>query len=504
MKMSSMLLVSSAMTITIAAVTIAIILFSLTITLTSAQQQQSLTNQQAVAQNRTTQFQSTEDGIRLQIPPGWIIQDTNNTGLASSDEVIRGYGIVAQLCTEKEEQQQNLGGTTSLRNSSNSNNDGDCQRAQEDVIHIIRYPNLDTVIQAANNNNNTNATTSPTNSTTANNNNHNNAGSNSSTSSNTTNTTGATRTSRTPTPTGTATTITPASTTDKILSYHLQKLQQVGYHDIKILRSANMRVNLTTPADANQTISVVPAKFAQVSYTTAIEPNNTKTGYFILTYTNATAPNLGTTKGYALFYEGNSSSAAEIRRPSNGLAPAQLSEPVKQILGSFELITPSAATTRTEPLTVEITSNETEGRAAPVTFEFKADVSGGTGTYTYNWDLEDEGSEESNKQTISHTFDEAGSYTVSLTVTDSGGQRGSDSTEITVEDGAVNDGQQPVAEVEEDQDQENEEDNDNSDNDNQDSATARDNGATSDSDSNDVDEIVDDFIDDLFNRLGLR
>ncbi|MFL6323696.1 MAG: PKD domain-containing protein, partial [Nitrososphaeraceae archaeon] len=385
-------------------------------------------------------------------------------------------------------------------------------------IHIIRYPNLDTVIQAANNNNtnattsnSTNATASPTNSTTANNNNNNNAGSNSSSSSssnNTTNTTGATRTSRMPTPTGTTTTttttITPASTTDKILSYHLQKLQQVGYHDIKILRSANMRVNLTTPADANQTISVVPAKFAQVSYTTAIEPNNTKTGYFILTYTNATAPNLGTTKGYALFYEGNSSSAAETRRPSNGLAPAQLSEPVKQILGSFELITPSAATTRTEPLTVEITSNETEGRAAPVTFEFKADVSGGTGTYTYNWDLEDEGSEESNKQTISHTFDEAGSYTVSLTVTDSGGQRGSDSTEITVEDGAVNDGQQPLAEVEEDQDEENEEDNDNSDNDNQDSATARDNGATSDSDSNDVDEIVDDFIDDLFNRLGLR
>ncbi|MFL6498687.1 MAG: hypothetical protein ACJ70U_08335, partial [Nitrososphaera sp.] len=285
------------MTITLAAVTIAIILFSLTITLTSAQQQQPLTNQQAVAQNRTTQFQSTEDGIRLQIPPGWIIQDMNNTGLASSDEVIRGYGIVAQLCTEKEEQQQNLGGTTSLRNSSNSNNDGDCQRAQEDVIHIIRYPNLDTVIQTANNN--SNATASPMNSTTANNNR--NASTNSSS---ITNTTGATRTSSTTTPT-TSTTITPASTTDKNLSYHLQKLQQVGYHDIKILRSANMRVNLTTPADANQTIKTTPAKFAQISYTTAIEPNKTKTGYFILTYTNATAPNLGTTKGYALFYEGN-------------------------------------------------------------------------------------------------------------------------------------------------------------------------------------------------------
>ncbi len=489
------------MTITLAVVTIAIILFSLTITLTSAQQQP-LTNQQAVAQNRTTQFQSTEDGIRLQIPPGWIIQDVNNTGLASSDEVIRGYGIVAQLCGEKEEQQQELGATATLRNSSNNtnnNNDGDCQRAQEDVIHIIRYPNLDTVIQAANNNNtsatiskSTNATSSP----------NNNASSNGS--SNITNPTGATRTTRTATATS-ATTITPASTIDKILSYHLQKLQQVGYHDIKILRSANMRVNLTAPADANQTVSAVPAKFAQISYTTAIEPNKTKTGYFVLTYTNATEPNLGTTKGYTLFYEGNSSSAEETRRPSNGLAPAQLSEPVKQVLGSFELITAPAVVAHNEPLAVEITSNETEGRVAPVTFEFKADVTGGTGTYTYSWDLDDEGSEEGNKQTISHTFDEAGGYNVSLTVTDSGGQRGSDSTEITVEDGSVNDEQQqPALEDEEDQVEENEQDNEDSDNVNEDSATARDNRDTSDSDSNDVDEIVDDFLDDLFNRLGLR
>jgi PKD repeat protein len=504
MKICSMLSISSAMTITLAVVTIAIILFSLAINITSAQQQP-LTNQHAVAQNRTTQFQSTEDSIRLQIPPGWIIQDVNNTGLASSDEVIRGYGIVAQLCGEKEEQQQELGGAAALRNSSNSsnnNNDVDCQRAQEDVIHIIRYPNLDPVIHATNISN-TNATASPINSTTANNNNN-----NSNASSNITNTTGAaTRTATAITTNGTTTTITPASTIDKILSYHLQKLQQVGYHDIKILRSANMRVNLTTPADANQTVSVVPAKFAQISYTTAIEPNVTKTGYFVLTYTNATVPNLGTTKGYALFYEGNSSSAAETRRPSNGLAPAQLSEPVKQILGSFQLITAPAAATHTEPLAVEITSNETEGRVAPVTFEFKADVTGGTGTYTYSWDLDDEGSEESNKQTISHTFDEAGGYNVSLTVTDSGGQRGSDSTEITVEDGSVNDEQQqqqPALEDEEDQVEENEQDNEDSDNVNEDSATARDNQDTSDSDSNDVDEIVDDFLDDLFNRLGLR
>jgi PKD repeat protein len=91
-------------------------------------------------------------------------------------------------------------------------------------------------------------------------------------------------------------------------------------------------------------------------------------------------------------------------------------------------------TTVTEPLTAQITSNATEG-TAPATFEFEANVTGGTEPYTYGWDFGD-GSEGSDEQTVVHTFDEAGTYNVVATVTDSSGQTVSDSIEITVEESA--------------------------------------------------------------------
>ena len=37
-----------------------------------------------------------------------------------------------------------------------------------------------------------------------------------------------------------------------------------------------------------------------------LSPNEMRTGYYILTSTNNTAPNATATKGYAVFYEGNS------------------------------------------------------------------------------------------------------------------------------------------------------------------------------------------------------
>src|SRR5688500_10541416 len=111
MRVSSRLLVSQAMTkeltaVAVAAVAIAIILLAANITITNAQQQQ-LTNQPAVIQNgTTTSFQSTEDGIRLNVPEGWVIHDVNNTGSALLEESTQGYGILAQLCPQEEQQQQ--------------------------------------------------------------------------------------------------------------------------------------------------------------------------------------------------------------------------------------------------------------------------------------------------------------------------------------------------------------------------------------------------------------
>src|SRR5215218_1622675 len=92
-------------------------------------------------------------------------------------------------------------------------------------------------------------------------------------------------------------------------------------------------------------------------------------------------------------------------------------------------------TTTTESLTAEISSNYTaeEDHVAPATFSFAADASGGTGPYTVNWNFGDD-SEESDEQTVSHTFNEAGNYTVTLTATDSTGETASDTLELTVEE----------------------------------------------------------------------
>ena len=84
-------------------------------------------------------------------------------------------------------------------------------------------------------------------------------------------------------------------------------------------------------------------------------------------------------------------------------------------------------------LTVDIISNDTEG-VAPATFDFEANLTGGTEPFTYSWDFGDGSSEESDDETVEHTFDVAGTYNVDLTVTDSTLQTASDSILITVEE----------------------------------------------------------------------
>jgi hypothetical protein len=100
----------------------------------------------------------------------------------------------------------------------------------------------------------------------------------------------------------------------------------------------------------------------------------------------------------------------------------------------------------TDPLTVEINTNGAEG-VAPATFEFEADIAGGTEPYTISWNFGDD-SERSDEQTVSHTFDEAGTYSVVLSITDSQGQTASDSVEITVEEEATAQGEEQTVEEE--------------------------------------------------------
>ncbi|MFL6490952.1 MAG: hypothetical protein ACJ70M_05565, partial [Nitrososphaera sp.] len=326
---------STAMALTVIAIAVAVILLASNFTIINAQQQQqSLTSQSGEIENRRTTatgttFQSTNDSFSVQVPQGWVIQDLNNTGSSLLEESTRGYGLLAQLCPEEQQQQQQVapptnatGGTTTTNSSSDAGGTSNCQGTQE-VIYIIRYPDLDTRIQAASNV----TTATPTTTTSSSNNNN--------------------------------------MTTDNVLSYHLQKLQEVGYRSIQIVKSTELGLNLTNP-QTNETIATVPSRLVEIAYSTNSAPNEIRTGYFISTATNATAPNLGTTKGYAVFYEGNSttSTAPAIQTTtaaSGSLAPTLLSPAVGQVFDSFELIAAAGVAPEAAQAAAEIAEGGDDG-----------------------------------------------------------------------------------------------------------------------------------------------
>src|SRR5215217_18818 len=302
--------VSSVMTKALTAAVAAILVVS-NITVINAQQ---LTSQSGEIDNgvtaTSTTFQSTSDGFTVQVPDGWIIQDTNNTGPRLEDEIRLGYGILAQLCT-KEQQGAILSNASDTINSISTVNTNGCQGAQEEIIHIVRYPDLDTRVVSNN--------------ITANN-----------------------------------------LTTDNILLYHLQKLQEVGYRGIQIVNRSDVTLNLTNP-QANQTTATVPAKLVEMTYNTASAPNEMRRGYLISTASNQTAPNLGTTKGYTVFYEGNIitnavTSETTTATASDSLALTLLSPAVAQVFDSFELIVaPELALAEETPQAAETTEGGGEG-----------------------------------------------------------------------------------------------------------------------------------------------
>jgi PKD repeat protein len=386
---------------------IAIVLLASNFTITDAQQsqqllQQLLSSQPAAIQNGTTTlFESTKDSFRVQVPQAWIIHDTNNTGFALFSEVLQGYGILAQLCP----QEQQEAAVPNASSTGNSLSTSSCEVAQEELIHILRFPNLgarlgftsDDII--ANTDNVINA----------------------------------------------------------ILSYEIQKLEEVGYTDINIVNSTDTTVSVDISAvgiSSNNTepAATVPAKLVEMTYSTSDTPDVIKRGHFILTATNATPRNLGEITGYSVFYEGNSSSAIAT---GEAATITTIPPPVSQLFDSFELIVGEEvaqdllATLAAQaeevnqqqlvpanPLTVEMISNATEG-SAPATFEFEADVTGGTEPYTIAWDFDDgEGEESDDEETVLHTFDDAGTYNVIVTASDNEDQSASVNMEITVEEPA--------------------------------------------------------------------
>ena len=388
-------LVSPALKISLAAVAIAIILLAADITISNEQQ---LTGQQAAITQNPTLFQSARDSFRVQVPQGWVIHDVNNTGFILATEVLEGYGILAQLCPEGQQAQQAAFSNV----SSGGANNGSCQQAREELVHVIRYPNLgarlgltsDDIFAIINRDTIPNA----------------------------------------------------------VLAYQTQKLQEAGYRDIQIVNSTDTAINVDistglnnnnnnnndnnaiAAATATTTTATtrVPAKLVAMTYSTNLAPNETRIGYFILTATAATPRNLGMITGYSIFYEGNSVAQTVSSGSSVAPPPTPFPAAARQVFGSFELIAAPA-----EPLTVEITSSDTEGQVAPATFDFEANVTGGMEPYTIRWDFDDGDSDEEESDDddndVDHTFDVAGNYTISATVTDSTGRTVSDSILITVE-----------------------------------------------------------------------
>ena len=209
----------------------------------------------------------------------------------------------------QQQEQQQQGAAASLTNASGGGDTAmSCEPSENDVIHIVRYPDLDTRLLANN------------------------------------------------------VTFDDDMTTDNILSYQLQKLQEVGYRSIQLVNSSDTRVNLTNP-QTNETIATVPAKLVEMTYSTNFAPNETRTGYLISTATNATTPNPGTTKGYSIFYEGNSTNttsattAAEITTAttaaSGSLLPPLLPPAVGQVIDSFELLAAPEVVAQEEAQTAE-------------------------------------------------------------------------------------------------------------------------------------------------------
>jgi PKD repeat protein len=411
----SRLLVSTSTAIVLMAAALIVILFDTNLTtIANAQQQQQPSNQTAATENSTL-FQSTTDNFRVQVPEGWIIHDVDNTGATLEAEVLEGYGVLAQLCPQDQQQ--------AVPNAVANNSTGSlCQGSEGDIVHILRYPDLGAGVGFTSDDTNSDFD----------------------------------------------------DAANTILSYHIQKLQEHGYIDIQIVNSTDTTytTDISTAAsdvnddniDALPSSVESPAKLVEMTYSTSFAPNEIRRGYYLFTATAATSSNVETLIGYGIFYEGNSTASAAAADDtitttpsSDGLVSTSLPAPVMLVFDSFELIASeetiqtllatlaaqaeqSGQVQQTEtdesisPLAGQFFSSSSEG-IVPATIEFAAVISGGSGPYTINWDFGDGSEEESdNDEDIAHTFEEAGTYTVTVIATDSAGQVVSGSLEITVEE----------------------------------------------------------------------
>ncbi len=72
------------------------------------------------------------------------------------------------------------------------------------------------------------------------------------------------------------------------------------------------------------------------------------------------------------------------------------------------------------PVTITGLSATPSAGVVPLDVTFGVTPSGGSGTYTYSWDFENDGTADSTVQNPAHAYSAAGSYTATVTVTDAG------------------------------------------------------------------------------------
>jgi PKD repeat protein len=76
-----------------------------------------------------------------------------------------------------------------------------------------------------------------------------------------------------------------------------------------------------------------------------------------------------------------------------------------------------------EPLRIEAELDPLDANTAPASYLFEGRTFGGTEPYTYSWDFGD--GQQSDRQDVYHTYENPGTYTVTVTVTDATGQTAS-------------------------------------------------------------------------------
>ena len=206
-----------------------------------------------------------------------------------------------------------------------------------------------------------------------------------------------------------------------------------GQYTLKVEASGyspySTTINVTAGQTTNVPVSLTPST---VSVTASANPTSGAAPLIV----NFTANASGGLPPYSFLWDfGDGSPASNQQNPSHtyqspGTYTASVT--VTDSAGNTDSATVLINVTQSEgTLSVSITYSPTSPQTAPATITFAANASGGQPPYSYYWDFGDGDTATTNPAT--ETFQNAGTYTVKVTVMDSLGNSADSSVQITVE-----------------------------------------------------------------------